>query len=474
MPHFLISAAHKSSGKTTITLGVCAAFTTRGFVVQPFKKGPDYIDPLWLSQAAHRPCHNLDFYTMNQAEIMNSVAWHSRGADLSVVEGNMAFYDGIDIEGSNSNAALAKLLAAPVVLVLDTHGMTRSIAPLLLGYQAFDKQVQIAGVILNLVGGKRHEGKLRAAIEHYTDIPVIGAVHRDPDLIIEERHLGLMPSNEDNQAHNKINTIADIIAQQVDLDQLFNIGQQSSDLPPVVEPALPTLYAKTKVKIGIIRDAAFGFYYPGDLVALEVAGAELVFIDALQDSHLPVVDALFIGGGFPEAHMEKLSNNKTLRQDIRQAVEQAMPIYAECGGLMYLSRQLTWQDKTCEMVGALPFDTVMEVRPQGRGYVHLRETGHGLWPLLDSLGQPAEFHAHEFHHSKVINLPSELTFAYQVLRGKGLEGYHDGVVYKNTLACYAHLRDVENNRWTQRFVEFIRQHQLSLLNQPYHPLCEME
>ncbi|HDN25989.1 MAG TPA: hydrogenobyrinic acid a,c-diamide synthase (glutamine-hydrolyzing) [Thioploca sp.] len=464
MPQLLISAAHKSSGKTTISLGLCAALTARGIIVQPFKKGPDYIDPLWLTQAANRSCHNLDFYTMNAAEIRHNFAQHSLTADISLIEGNKGLYDGMDVKGSNNNAALAHLLGAPVVLVIETQGMTRGVAPLILGYQLFDKNTHIAGVIFNQVGGERHESKLRESMEYHTDVPVIGAVRRDSRLVIKERHLGLMPNNEDNQAQNKINTIAELIAAQVNLEQLHNIAQQAT---PALHSSKSTIRSqrslhKPDIRIGIIRDAAFGFYYAGDLEALEAAGAELVFIDALHDSQLPAVDALFIGGGFPETQMEQLSNNNSLKKDIRAAIERAMPVYAECGGLMYLSRQLTWRGKTAVMVGALPFDTVMEARPQGRGYVHLRETGHGLWPLLDSAEQPAEFYAHEFHYSKTINLPANLTFAYQVLRGHGVNGSHDGVIYKNTLASYIHLRDVENNPWTQRFVEFARKHKQSL------------
>jgi len=464
MPHILISAAHKSSGKTTISLGLCAALAAR-MVVQPFKKGPDYIDPLWLSQAAHRACHNLDFYTMNSSEIRETFVWYSQHADISLIEGNKGLYDGMAIDGSNSNAALAHLLGAPVVLVIDTQGMTRGIAPLILGYQQFDKlidkQIEIAGVILNKVGGGRHESKLRESMAYYTDVPVIGAVQRDASLVIEERHLGLMPSNEDNLALDKIKMIAKRIAEQVNLDQLINIAKGAKPTwgDDLVNNSKLTWHESRKmtdIKIGVMRDAAFGFYYAGDLEALEAAGAQLVLIDALHETHLPDVDALFIGGGFPETQMAALSDNKRLKTEIRNAIERAMPVYAECGGLMYLSRQLTWRDKTCEMVGALPFDTVMTSRPQGRGYVHLRETGHGLWPLLDASNQQADFYAHEFHYSKATSVPSDLRFAYHVLRGQGLDGSHDGVIYKNTLASYVHLRDVENNHWTRRFVEFVR------------------
>lgn len=454
MPHLYFSAAHKSSGKTTLTLGLCAILVERGLTVQAFKKGPDYIDPLWLSQATQRACHNLDFYTMNEQEIKDNVTFYAQNAHLSLIEGNKGLYDGVALDGSDSNAALAKLLQAPVILVLDTQGTTRGVAPLILGYQQFDPKIQIAGIIFNKVGGKRHESKLRAVVEHYTNIPVIGAVQRDNRLVITERHLGLMPSNEDAQAQAKIHQIADIIRSQIDIEQLIEIANNSINFSPINCELYPSNTHKV-VKIGIMRDAAFGFYYPGDLIALEAAGAELIPINSLTDQQLPSIDGLFIGGGFPEEKMEALAENTALKQAIRQAIENNMPVYAECGGLMYLARRLIWQDKACEMVGALPFDTIMQTRPQGRGYVNLRETGHNLWGLPSINGQAAEFHAHEFHYSKIINITESLTFAYQVLRGSGVDGQHDGVVYKNTLASYTHLRDVANNHWAQRFVNFV-------------------
>lgn len=457
MSRFLISATHKSSGKTTLAIGICAALTARGITVQPFKKGPDYIDPLWLSQASQRSCYNLDPYLMNAQEIVNTVAQYP--ADLSLIEGNHGLFDGMDIEGSDSNAALARLLKAPVILVVDTQGIARGIAPLLLGYQHFEADVQIAGVILNKVAGHRHESKLRASVEHYTDLPVLGAVQRDTRLEITERHLGLMPSNEDKQACSKINTLAHCVSEQIDLDLLIKIAQQTPPLSATRPIEISDNFV-TDVKIGIIRDAAFGFYYPSDLEAFQKVGAELVFINALEDAQLPPISALFIGGGFPETQMEQLANNTSFKHSVRLAIEQAMPVYAECGGLMYLARQLTWQGKTCEMVGALPFDIDMQTRPQGRGYVHLRETGQGLWSSRTLQGEPAEFYAHEFHYSRVVNLPTHLPFAYQVLRGTGLDGKQDGIIYKNTLACYVHLRDVENNRWVKRFVDFVRYHKI--------------
>ena len=240
MNRLLISAAHKSSGKTTLCVGLCAALRARGLVVQPFKKGPDFIDPMWLSLAAGRDCHNLDFYLMGRDEILRTFAARSHGADISLIEGNKGLYDGLSLDGSNSNAALATLLETPVVLVIDARGMTRGIAPLILGYQAFDPQIRIAGVILNQLGGSRHEAKLRAVIEHYTDVPVLGAVHRDDRLAIVERHLGLMPSNEANAAREKIDMIAALVAASVDLDRLIAVSARAPTLPAPAAALTPS------------------------------------------------------------------------------------------------------------------------------------------------------------------------------------------------------------------------------------------
>lgn len=490
MNRLLISAAHKSSGKTTLCVGLCAALRARGIVVQPFKKGPDFIDPMWLSLAAGRDCHNLDFYLMGRDEILGTFAARSRGADISLIEGNKGLYDGLSLDGSNSNAALATLLETPVVLVIDARGMTRGIAPLILGYQAFDPQIRIAGVILNQLGGSRHEAKLRAVIEHYTNVPVLGAVHRDDRFAIVERHLGLMPSNEADAAREKIDTIAALVAASVDLDRLLTISSTAPSLPeakekePSPRPVLAGAHENhvrpfdgadvprtsatapshpsrgrgdsevNPIKVGIPRDAAFAFYYPGDLEALRAAGADLVTIDTLKDARLPDVDALFIGGGFPEVFMEQLEANASLRHAIRQAIEDGLPAYAECGGLMYLARSISWRGKRCEMAGVIPGDVVMHDRPMGRGYVLLRETGKNPWPLPG----PAEVRAHEFHYSSLENLAPGTVYAYDVMRGNGVDGRHDGIVHKNLLACYAHLRDLEDNHWTRRFVQFVRRH----------------
>lgn len=453
MQRMLISAAHKSSGKTMVSIGLCAALAARGHQVQPFKKGPDYIDPMWLGQAAGHPCRNLDPYLTDLDEIVATFVRHQ--SEVNLLEGNKGLFDGLALDGSNSNAALAKLLDLPVMLVIDARGMTRGIAPLILGYQAFDRDIKIAGVILNNLGGARHESKLRMVIEHYTDVPVVGAIHHDSRLSIDERHLGLMPSNESSVAANKIHQIGEAIAEQVDLELLLKLTTKPDN---IVSPKLGSISKSVgpKVRIGIAKDRAFGFYYQDDMDALEAAGAELIPFDTLNDAHLPNVDAIFIGGGFPETNAEALSSNVSLRADIKQAIDRGMPAYAECGGLMYLSRSIDYLGETHEMVGAIPGDVKMHQKPIGRGYVHLNEGVNHPWPL--PVGASTHVKAHEFHYSSLENLPTDSKYAYQVERGYGIQDKKDGLIVNNLLASYTHLRSVGSCDWATRFVSFIRQH----------------
>lgn len=449
MPHLYLSAAHKSSGKTTLTLGLCRALANRGLGVQAFKKGPDYIDPIWHGLASRRPSYNLDFHMMRRAEIESLFARHAGEADISLIEGNKGLYDGMDVEGSNSNAALAKMLGAPVVLVLDTIGMTRGIAPLILGYRAFDPAVNIAGIILNKVGGPRHEGKLREVIARYTDVPVLGVVYKNERMAIAERHLGLVPGNEAAEADARIEAIAAIVAAQVDLDRLLEIARRAP--APALPPASPAPAAS--LRVAYAQDRAFGFYYQEDLDALRAAGVDLIPLNTLEDRRLPEVDGLLLGGGFPEMFIESLQANAGLRQDIAAKVESGLPVYAECGGLMYLARSLRWRDRIGEMVGVLPGDVVMGERPVGRGYAELEETDAALWPA-----QASRIPAHEFHYSHLENLPSGLKYAYRVMRGHGIDGERDGYVHRNLVAAYCHRRGAGEQGWIAPFLEKMREH----------------
>ena len=420
-------------------------------MVQPFKKGPDYIDPAWLTKAAGRDCINLDFNTMGRAEIDDAFATHMADADIALIESNKGLFDGLDVAGSDSNAELAKQLRAPVILVLDTTGITRGIAPLINGYVSFDAEVNIVGLILNKVGGPRHEAKLRAAVERYSDLPVLGAIGRDPRYVIVERHLGLTTPGEMSAAGDHIDEIAGRVAASVDIDSLLELANA---MPVAARaPAPAASLPPARVRIGYARDAAFGFYYPDDLEAMGAAGAELVAFDTLNDTTLPAVDGLFIGGGFPETQMAALEANQAMRDAIGMAIVNSMPVYAECGGLMYLCRSLSWRGECREMVGVVPGDAVMHDRPQGRGLVRLEATASLPWP--GGGGPDGMFPAHEFHYASIDNLPGDSRFAYRVHRGHGIDGRHDGIIIANLLACFSHFRNTAANPWAGRFVAHV-------------------
>jgi len=447
-PRLMISAAHKSSGKTVISTGLTAAFHQAGHDIGTFKKGPDYIDPMWLSAASDRPCYNLDFNAMLRGEI--APFFQSRARGLSLVEANKGLFDGVHADGGDSNAALAKLLCLPVVLVIDTGGVTRGIAPLLLGYCSFDEHVNIAGVILNKVAGARHERKLRESVEGYTDLPVLGAVTRQPGLEIGERHLGLTTPAEYNEQTAMIARFAEAVRQGVDLDAVLNVAHSAPDLAPGSQPT-PGPQPAIGLRIGVARDAAFGFYYADDLEALQAAGAELVFIDMSKDQALPNIDGLFIGGGFPEMRMQALSANAALRGDLKAKLAAGLPCYAECGGLMYLCNQMSYQGQTLPMVGAIGGNAVMHARPQGRGYVRFTDTANHPW---GNPGTPQR--AHEFHYASIENLPASSRYGREMTRGTGISGTSDAIIQNNIVAGFCHLRNTGPTPWVPRFLDFVK------------------
>jgi len=449
MAGVMVSAAWRSSGKTTVAAGLAAALARRELAVQPFKKGPDFIDPQWLSLAAGRTCRNLDLHLQGALGVEDYWRRHAAGADVALVEGNLGLHDGLALDGSDSNATLARRLGVPVVVVLDARGMGRGAAALLMGLGAFDPQVRIAGVVLNRVGGARHEAKLRAAIETHTAMKVLGAIGEDPRVAIVERHLGLVPANEAADAEACVRALGARIEASVNVGAILAAAATASPLE-APRPAHEAAIGTERVRIGIARDRAFGFYYPDDLEALAHAGAALVPFDTTADTRLPEVDALFIGGGFPETQAARLEANAALREQIRAAVEGGLPVYAECGGLMYLARSITVDGRTHRMVGAIPADAVMHAKPVGKGYVTLAETPSHPW------GGGAPVQAHEFHYSSLENVDPGVGYAYRVLRGHGIDGTRDGLVHRNVLASYAHQRSVGGNDWAARFVAHVR------------------
>lgn len=455
MSSFYISAAHKSSGKTTLSIGISGAIRQRGLTIQALKKGPDYIDPIWLSQATENPCYNLDFFTSGKDFIVNQFNQYSQHKDVVLVEGNMGLFDGLSLDGSDSNAAMATLLKLPVILVVDCSGTSRGIAPLLNGYQDFDKNVSYAGVILNKVAGSRHESKLTNVIQAYTRFKILGAVPRNIDIQVTERHLGLIPSNEmADEAGSIINLLAAQAKEHIDIDSLVTIEPQtekklsaSSLTFDSSKPPQPDL------RIAVAMDEAFGFYYPGDLQHFKRLGVEIVPFSCINDQELPDdIDGLFIGGGFPETQIKRLSKNQSIINVIKAAIENGLPTYAECGGLMYLCSELIQNNESYALCDVIPATVNMNKRPQGRGYVILQSTDSHPWYA----DKPKDIKAHEFHYSALRGLPENLTFAYTVKRGTGIDSINDGIIMYNMVASYTHLRRTDTCLWVDDFVSYVK------------------
>jgi cobyrinic acid a,c-diamide synthase len=455
VPRLIIGAPQGRSGKTTFTLGLLRAFARQGMAVQPFKKGPDYIDASWHTAAAGCTCRNLDSFFMEKQEICSSVSHQSLGKTITIIEGAMGLYDGLDLQGSSSTAEIAKVTRTPVLLVVDATRMTRSIAAMVMGYQHFDPEVHIVGVVLNKVVRTRHEKMAREAIEEFCKIPVVGAIPKDVNLTIPDRHLGLVTNGEIHETDSLLEYFADVICEHVDLNKVLTLAQSAPELPQyegTLRPNISKYAIKNRVftpKIGFIQDASFSFYYPENLEALKIMGADVVPINALLDSQLPRdLDGLYIGGGFPEVFAAELEENRTLRGEIKRAGEKGLPIYAECGGLMYLGRSIITPSKNFEMVGLLPLDTQMESKPQGHGYTIMEANSDQTW-----FAEETEIKGHEFHNSRVINLAPYVKFGLKVKRGYGIDGQHDGICYKNVFASYNHIHALGCPEWAERMVK---------------------
>lgn len=378
--------------------------------------------------------------------------------DIAVVEGAMGLFDGVDLEGSGSTAEIAKAIDAPVLLVVDATRMTRSVAAMVSGYQHFDPDVQVAGVILNKVARPRHEQMLRAAIERYCGIPVLGVIPKGENFHIPDRHLGLIPAAEDDNLAEAVDGAGNTAGSFLDLPGIIRLARQASPLALETSPGDAPVMRATglqelkpavpRARVAVFLDRAFTFYYPENLEALVAAGAELVPVNALSDTKMPEVDAAYIGGGFPEMFAAEISANVRLLSDLRQCIEAGLPVYAECGGLMFLGRSIDWRGAKHAMTGALPYDVTMLDKPQGHGYITLQvENSSPYFTAGESI------RGHEFHNSRVENLAEDqIKFAFRVSKGHGINGQYDGVLYKNVLACYTHLHALATKDWAPRLV----------------------
>ncbi len=475
IPRVLLSADRSSSGKTTITIGILAALIARGYNVQPFKVGLDYIDPSYHSEITGRRARNIDGYLMDKNAVLD-VYTHAceadGGVDIAIIEGVRGLYEGFEsLSDLGSTAQVAKQLDCPVIFIINARSITRSAAALVNGYKNFDTDVNIAGVILNNVGGGRHAKKAKEAIEHYTGLPVIGIIPRDNSMQISMRHLGLVPALEGRRRvddfDERIGAIENIITKGIDIDRVIEIAKSAE---PLEKPnSTSTIFTPRSLKdtgtrptIGVALDEAFNFYYHDNIELLELAGANIKYFSPIHDAHLPDVDGLYIGGGYPELFAAELEANESMRNDIKEASAAGLPIYAECGGLMYLTEKLTtgvkgkgtyhmadMPESTHEMVGALPGHTLM-------GHTRVVSYNIGTLEMDTVIGQSGNsFKGHEFHHSEIVDLPSDAKFAIKLSRGVGIIDGWDGLTVNNTIGSYAHLHGVSYRELAESFVKCV-------------------
>jgi len=417
----------------------------RNLKVVPYKKGPDYIDAGWLSIAAKQPCYNLDPFLVAKDEVTRSFISHFEG-DIAVIEGNRGLFDGMDAEGSFSTAELAKLLNAPVILVVDCTKMTRTSAAVIQGLTGFDKGLGIKGVVLNQLAGARHEAIIRQSVEKYCGVAVVGAIPRLRAGEMPERHMGLTPYQEHEDTTGVISFAKGLGEKYLDLSAIVAIAESAGPLPLIATTAgrEKSSASAPVVRIGVFRDAAFQFYYPENFEELQRLGAEIVEIDAIDGGSLPDVDALYIGGGFPETNALKLAENASFRAQVKSAAENGLPIYAECGGLMFLGDAIVMNGQRYPMAGVFPLVFDMKPKPQAHGYT-----------IVDVVGETPFYpegtvlHGHEFHYSSVVEFgtPDGYRLAFSMKRGKGISGQVDGICYKNVLATYTHIHALGTPEW---------------------------
>jgi len=426
IPRLVVAGATSGVGKTSITSAIIYGIKKRGYSVQAFKVGPDYIDPSYLSTISGNDTRNLDVWLMGENELVQSFVKNST-SDISVIEGVMGYYDGF---GGKTNYAsthhVASLLKSPTILILDASKTARSIAATALGFAKFHRNSRIVGIILNKIGSKKHESMCKQALASLK-VPILGSILRNSESL-ESRHLGLVPVKEQRSLQNKIRKVSREIYDSLDIDKIIQICKNVSDLPKAQSKKIK----KPIATVAVALDSSFNFYYHDNLEALRREGAKLKFFSPVTDKKIPDCDLIYIGGGFPEVLGQSLERNTIMRKMIKKHAEEGMPIYAECGGLMYLTKSISFGKKKYKMVGLFDAETRM-TKKMTLNYTKGRITSNCL------VSGPAKFRAHEFHYSKIGNLARDAKLVYDLKIGEGISGKKDALSEYNTLASYCHL-----------------------------------
>jgi len=453
IPRVIIAGTQSGVGKTTISIGLMAALKDAGYTVQGFKVGPDYIDPSYHNIVTGRLSENLDVWLAPKEEIVEVFLRAIKGADFAVIEGVMGLYDSVSgTDETGSTAQIAKLLNCPVILVIDAYQTVRSAGALALGFKDFDKKVDLKGIILNNVAGEVHANWCIDAIKAATGLPVVGWLPVNKRIKLPERHLGLIPTPEQESMKDFVPEIKKHIQAHINLEQVVGIAKSAKALPTLNRSVHPQKPRQKFVRVGVAFDEAFNFYYPGNLYLLEHYGAEVIKFSPLHDKTLPEgIDGLYIGGGFPEFFLKELEGNQSMRKAILEAVNQNMPIYAECAGLMYLTDSVAdFDKKSYRMVGALNGKTVMTNNTLVT-YSHAEAINDNI---LGAKGSKVK--GHEFHNSVIENIPKDAEFAYSMLMGEGIQNKKDGWIKNSVLASYTHIHFAQNQKIVESFLEHCR------------------
>ncbi len=449
IPRLVIAGTASGVGKTTISIGLMAALTEKGFDVQPFKVGPDYIDPGFHNLVTGNTAYNLDSYFLNQKRIKETLAHGAKNSDISIIEGVMGLFDGKrGKDNTGSTAQVAKILQTPVILVIDAKKMAQSAAAMAYGYQNFDQQLDVKGVIFNNIASKGHYQMIKERIKGQLDLKVLGYLPNDKELKLPERYLGLVPTSESDDLKRFITKLKSLIKNYIDLEKVVELAKEASELK-VNEQTIFNLKKEFDLKLGLAYDKAFNFYYQANLDILEELGAELKYFSPLNDKKLPEVDGLYLGGGFPESYLAELETNKSMQDDIYQQVKSGLAIYAECGGLAYLAEEIIdFTGKSFSMLGLIPARVEMTDKLQAMGYVKAKARHDNL---LLKAGE--EVKGHEFHYSKLILSDKKNNYSYQLSGGKEESVRKEGVVANNLLASYVHLNFASKIDLARRFLQ---------------------
>lgn len=427
IPRITIAGATSGVGKTTITCAIIYALQKKGFSVQPFKVGPDYIDPSYLSSISKNETSNLDVWLMGKNKLLESFVSHSK-SDISVIEGVMGYYDGFSGDSNYASTQhVASLTKSPVILILDASKTARSIAATALGFQKFHRNSRISGIILNKIGSQKHENLCRQALE-ITKLPIVGIIYKNSELNFESRHLGLIPASEKNLKY-KIEKISKIISNSLDIEKILEIMKN----PTPIDKKYTITIKKSKITIAIALDSSFNFYYRDNLQALQREGANLKFFSPVNDKIIPISDGIYIGGGFPEILSDSLEKNQLMKKTIKKLSEDNTPIYAECGGLMYLTKSIDYGNKKYKMVGLFDAETKM---------THKMKLNYTKGKIISKniiSDKKHDLRGHEFHYSELDSVSSDSKFAYELDVGEGIKNHKDGMIQHNTLASYGHL-----------------------------------